>query len=729
MLADAARSWTDDFAAAVREEYGEAKGVRLARRYADSFPEAYKEDYPARTGAVDLARLEDAGPGHRAGADGDGADRPVEALSLSFYQPMDCGPGEARLKVFRVGPPLSLSNVLPVLSTMGVEVVDERPYELDGLTPDVVRLRLRAALPPPDPVARPRALPGHRRRGVERAQRGRRLQRAGARGRADLAAGHGAARLREVHAPGRHAVRAGLHRGGAAQQRRHHPRAAVAVRDPLRPRPVRRRRRGPGGGGAGDRRQDRQGARGGRQPRPRPHPAVLPDDHAGDAAHELLPAGGGRGGERPGRPEVLHLAEAAARATSPSCPSRDRSSRSSSTPRASRACTCASARWPGAGCGGATAATTSAPRCSGWSRRRWSRTPSSCRSAPRAGSSASSCPTPASGRRGWRRAWPATAPSSPACSTSPTTWSTARTSPPTRVVAHDEEDSYLVVAADKGTATFSDIANGVAKDYGFWLGDAFASGGSVGYDHKAMGITARGAWESVKRHFREMGVDCQNEDFTCVGVGDMSGDVFGNGMLLSEHTRLVAAFDHRDIFLDPDPDPAASYAERKRLFELPRSSWGDYDRDAISEGGGVHSRRAKRIEITEQVRAALALPDDVTSMAPQRADAGDPAGPRRPAVERRHRHLRQGLDRDQRRGGRQGQRRDPGRRAPAALPVGGRGRQPRPDPAGAHRVRPARRRRRGRAHQHRLHRQLRRGGHLRPRGQHQDPARPGGRGR
>ena len=125
--------------------------------------------------------------------------------------------------------------------------------------------------------------------------------------------------------------------------------------------------------------------------------------------------------------------------------------------------------------------------------------------------------------------------------------------PPPGVVRHDGDDPYLVVAADKGTATFSDIANGVAADYGFWLGDAFASGGSVGYDHKAMGITARGAWESVRRHFREMGVDCQAEDFTCVGIGDMSGDVFGNGMLLSEHIRLVAAFDHRDIFLDPRP--------------------------------------------------------------------------------------------------------------------------------------------------------------------------------
>ena len=137
---------------------------------------------------------------------------------------------------------------------------------------------------------------------------------------------------------------------------------------------------------------------------------------------------------------------------------------------------------------------------------------------------------------------------------------------PHRVVRHDEDDPYLVVAADKGTATFSDIANGVAQDYGFWLGDAFASGGSVGYDHKAMGITARGAWESVKRHFREMDLDTQKQDFTVVGVGDMSGDVFGNGMLLSRHIRLVAAFDHRHIFLDPDPDAEKSFLERERLF-------------------------------------------------------------------------------------------------------------------------------------------------------------------
>ncbi|PPJ02016.1 NAD-glutamate dehydrogenase, partial [Nocardia nova] len=159
--------------------------------------------------------------------------------------------------------------------------------------------------------------------------------------------------------------------------------------------------------------------------------------------------------------------------------------------------------------------------------------------------------------------------------------------PPARVVRRDADDTYLVVAADKGTATFSDIANDVAKKYGFWLGDAFASGGSAGYDHKAMGITAKGAWESVKRHFAEMNVDTQREEFTVVGVGDMSGDVFGNGMLLSEHIRLVAAFDHRHIFIDPDPVAGVSFAERKRLFGLARSSWADYDTSLISEGGGV----------------------------------------------------------------------------------------------------------------------------------------------
>jgi glutamate dehydrogenase len=193
--------------------------------------------------------------------------------------------------------------------------------------------------------------------------------------------------------------------------------------------------------------------------------------------------------------------------------------------------------------------------------------------------------------------------------------------PPPDVVRHDGDDPYLVVAADKGTATFSDIANEISTAYGFWLGDAFASGGSAGYDHKKMGITARGAWESVKRHFRELGVDTQTQDFTVVGIGDMSGDVFGNGMLRSRHIRLVAAFDHRHIFIDPNPDAAASYEERKRLFELPRSSWDDYDRSLISPGGGVWPRTAKKIPVSPEARAALGIPgpDDgsAVEMSPQ----------------------------------------------------------------------------------------------------------------
>lgn len=188
--------------------------------------------------------------------------------------------------------------------------------------------------------------------------------------------------------------------------------------------------------------------------------------------------------------------------------------------------------------------------------------------------------------------------------------------PPAGVVRHDGDDTYLVVAADKGTASFSDLANSIALERGFWLGDAFASGGSVGYDHKRMGITARGAWESVKRHFYEIGVDCQRDDFTCVGIGDMAGDVFGNGMLRSPHTRLVAAFNHQHIFLDPEPDAATSFGERRRLFDLPRSTWADYDPALISPGGGVFERAAKSVPISPQVAAALGLDPAVTELSP-----------------------------------------------------------------------------------------------------------------
>ncbi|GLX82230.1 NAD-glutamate dehydrogenase [Thalassotalea eurytherma] len=186
--------------------------------------------------------------------------------------------------------------------------------------------------------------------------------------------------------------------------------------------------------------------------------------------------------------------------------------------------------------------------------------------------------------------------------------------PPTNVVRHDEDDPYLVVAADKGTATFSDIANGISEEYNFWMGDAFASGGSVGYDHKGMGITAKGAWESVKRHFRELDIDCQTTDFTVIGIGDMAGDVFGNGMLLSKHIRLQAAFNHLHIFIDPEPDAASTWKERERLFNLPGCSWEDYNKDLISEGGGIFSRAAKSIKLTPQIKKLIGTQKQ--SMAP-----------------------------------------------------------------------------------------------------------------
>ncbi|MGO0309483.1 NAD-glutamate dehydrogenase [Endozoicomonas acroporae] len=187
--------------------------------------------------------------------------------------------------------------------------------------------------------------------------------------------------------------------------------------------------------------------------------------------------------------------------------------------------------------------------------------------------------------------------------------------PPEKVIRYDDDDPYLVVAADKGTASFSDIANDVSQSYGFWLRDAFASGGSQGYDHKKMGITARGAWESVKRIFKEREIDTQTRDFTVIGIGDMSGDVFGNGMLLSNHIRLIAAFNHQHIFIDPDPDISVSFNERQRLFNLPRSSWDDYDRSKLSEGGGVFSRQLKSILLSKQARTALATDKTILSPA------------------------------------------------------------------------------------------------------------------
>ena len=290
-----------------------------------------------------------------------------------------------------------------------------------------------------------------------------------------------------------------------------------------------------------------------------------------------------------------------------------------------------------------------------------------------------------------------------------------------QVVRRDGDDPYLVVAADKGTATFSDIANAISADYGFWLGDAFASGGSAGYDHKKMGITARGAWECVKRHFREMGIDTQKTDFTVAGIGDMSGDVFGNGMLLSRHIRLLAAFDHRHIFLDPDPDPAVSFAERAAAVRAAALELGRLrpqealarrrrlrarrEVDRAVGGGARAARHAKR-------RARRPTRSSAPSCACRSTCCGTAASaPTSRRATRRNAEVGDRTNDAVRINGRelQGQ-------------GGRRRRQPRPVAA-----RPGRIRARRRSPQHRLHRQLRRRQHLRRRGQHQDPAQPAGR--
>lgn len=589
-LADASRSWRDDFLAAVLSEYGEQGGAVLGRRYADSFPEAYKEDYSARTAAVDLGRLE--------------AIEGEEGLDLSLHEHLDAGRGEVRLKVYRVGTPLSLSEVLPMLSSLGVEVVDERPYEIehpdrycyiyefglrygrslpersrdlfvqslraiwDGRTDtDGFNVLVLAAELSWRQVAVLRAYAKYMRQGgspfqldtIEEALSSNvditRLLVRLFETRFDPACEDREAQeetLREQLAGALDEVasldhdrilRSYLTHVGATLRTNYFqrdeqgdPKSYLSLK--LEPSAI----------------PD--------LPRPRPEYEVFVHSPRVEGVHlrfGSVARGGLRWSDRRDdfRTEVLGLVKAQMVKNTVIVP-------------------------VGA----------------------------------KGGFFAKQLPDPSN-----REAWMAEGIASYRTFISGLLDITdnlvdGRTAPPVDVVRHDGDDSYLVVAADKGTATFSDIANELSKDYGFWLGDAFASGGSVGYDHKAMGITARGAWVSVQRHFRERGIDCQSEDFTCVGIGDMSGDVFGNGMLCSEHIRLVAAFDHRDIFLDPTPDAATSYAERKRLFEQPRTTWADYDTSLISEGGGVHSRSKKSIPITPQVREALGIKDGVTSMAP-----------------------------------------------------------------------------------------------------------------
>ncbi|WOX10076.1 NAD-glutamate dehydrogenase [Streptomyces sp. N50] len=598
-LVEAARSWADGFGDALNAECGEERAAELVRRYGNAFPEGYKADHSPRAAVADLVHLEQL--------------TEEQTFELSLYEPVGAAPDERRFKIYRKGAPVSLSAVLPVLSRLGVEVVDERPYELrcsDRTTAWIYDFGLRM----------PKSQNGGDQLGDDGRQRFQEAFAATWTGQAEndgfnalvLSAGIDWRQAMVLRAYAKYLRQAGStfsqdYMEDTLRNNVHTTRLLVSLFE-ARMSPDRQR--------AGREivdalleevdaaldqvaslDEDRilrsfltvikatlrtnffQEALGGHA-----HayvsmkfdPQAIPDLPAPRPAFEIwvysprvegvhlrfgkVARGGLRWSDRREdfRTEILGLVKAQMVKNTVIVP-------------------------VGA----------------------------------KGGFVAKQLPDPSVDRDAWLAEGIASYKMFISALLDITDNLVAgEVVPPADVVRHDEDDTYLVVAADKGTATFSDIANGVAESYNFWLGDAFASGGSAGYDHKKMGITARGAWESVKRHFRELGVDTQSEDFTVVGVGDMSGDVFGNGMLLSEHIRLVAAFDHRHIFLDPTPDAAVSYAERRRMFELPRSSWADYNTDLLSAGGGVFPRTAKAIPVNAHVREALGIEDKVAKMTP-----------------------------------------------------------------------------------------------------------------
>ncbi|MGW0821567.1 NAD-glutamate dehydrogenase [Streptomyces sp. NPDC002845] len=599
-LVEAARSWADGFSEALGAELGEERAAGLLRRYGSAFPEGYKADHTPRAAVADLVHLE------QLGEDKD--------FSLSLYEPVGAAPDERRFKIYQKGGSVSLSAVLPVLNRLGVEVIDERPYELrcsDRTTAWVYDFGLRM----PKSKNGSGDYPGDDARA--------RFQDAFAAtwtGQAEndgfnalvLSAGLTWREALVLRAYAKYLRQAGStfsqdYMEDTLRNNVHTTRLLVSLFE-ARMSPERQR-----AGleiveglleeldGALDQvaslDEDRilrsfltvikatlrtnffQETLGGK-----PHdyvsmkfdPQAIPDLPAPRPAYEIwvysprvegvhlrfgkVARGGLRWSDRREdfRTEILGLVKAQMVKNTVIVP-------------------------VGA----------------------------------KGGFVAKQLPDPAVDRDAWLAEGIRSYKTFISALLDITDNMVAgEVVPPPDVVRHDEDDTYLVVAADKGTATFSDIANEVAESYNFWLGDAFASGGSAGYDHKGMGITARGAWESVKRHFRELGVDTQTEDFTVVGIGDMSGDVFGNGMLLSEHIRLVAAFDHRHIFIDPHPDAATSYAERRRVFELPRSSWADYNTELISAGGGVFPRTAKAIPLNHHIREALGIEGKVSKMTP-----------------------------------------------------------------------------------------------------------------
>ena len=553
-LVDATRTWEEDLGEAARAEHGEEAAARLSGLYGRAFPEAYKEDFSPRVGVVDIRHMDALDSDGRDGAQHvPGARRPGRRAPLQALPPQ---PAVADAGAADVHPHGGRGRRRAALR--------DRPRRRDR----PVRLRLRPAGAQRQGVVgrrrtRPaaRAVPGRRGCRLARAGRVRRVQRPGARGQADLAPGRHPAHGRQVPPADRVDLLAELRRVGAGPQPQARPAARRAVRGPLRPAALRRHgRRGP----------PRLGRR--RCPSASPTRSTT-SSRSTTTASSARSSGSSRRRCAPTttRPCPTGRRSPTSRSSStrrrcPTCPRRGRSSRSSSTrPRVEGV----HLRFGPVARGGLR-----------WSDRREDfrtevlglvkaqmvKNAVIVPTGSKGGFYAKQLPDPSVDRD----AWLAEGIESYKVFISGLLDLTdnrvgSEIVPPSSVVRHDDDDPYLVVAADKGTATFSDIANGVAQSYGFWLDDAFASGGSAGYDHKAMGITARGAWESVKRHFREMGVDTQSQDFTTVGIGDMSGDVFGNGMLLSEHIRLVAAFDHRHIFVDPSPEASTSYAERRRL--------------------------------------------------------------------------------------------------------------------------------------------------------------------
>src|SRR5919107_192842 len=582
------RSWADDLYDALVDEVGEERGVALHDRYADAFPAAYQHDNSAAAAVVDIGRMEGLGSG--------------DELAMHLYRPLEATPGTLRFKLFRHGHSVTLSDVLPLLENMGVHVVDERPYEVRPAGAEPVwiydfGLRHEQVTDLDTDGMRERfqeAFAMVWRGDLENDGLNRLVLRAGLRGREVAVVRAYAKYLRQVGATfaldytvATLADNPGLARGLFELFRvRLDPDHGVdreldakhvvhdleggldAVTSLNEDRVLRTLLRiveatvrtnyfqvGPDGAAKPWLSLKLAPAQIPDLPLPRPVFEVFVYSPRVEGVHlrgGSVARGGLRWSDRPEdfRTEVLGLMKAQTVKNAVIVPVGAKGGFVVKDPPAD---------------GAALQAEVIA-----------------CYSA-------------------FIRALLDVTDNLVA----------GELVPPPHVVRHDGDDAYLVVAADKGTATFSDIANAISREYGFWLGDAFASGGSSGYDHKAMGITARGAWISVQRHFHDLGVDVQEDDVTVAGIGDMSGDVFGNGMLLSRHIRLVAAFDHRHVFLDPDPDPAASYAERARLFELPRSSWADYDPALISEGGGVHPRTAKSIPISPQVRSRLDVEEEV----------------------------------------------------------------------------------------------------------------------